>query len=232
MSEAQVRVAAGSMQARGRSPGFPSARRRPDARYSARDGEHIHRRAHASFGQAHGGAGRASGRGAHLPRLYGMGELHIDHRRVGLVDGIAGATVHFRINAPENHVKIVVRTAEAGGSRSLLEELDHELRKRIGQGIYGTDGETFPMVVGRALREAGATLAFAESCTGGYAGQLITSEPGASAFFLGGITAYADEVKVKLLGVPPYLLAEHVAPLASPARVPWRRGYARSAGRR
>lgn len=154
------------------------------------------------------GVPRAAVRTFHV---YGMGESHIDHRLVGLVDGIAGATVHFRTAAPENHVKIVVRTAEAGRSRSLLEELDHELRKRIGQGIYGTDGETFPMVVGRALREAGATLAFAESCTGGYAGQLITSEPGASAFFLGGITAYADEVKVKLLGVPPDLLAEHGA---------------------
>jgi nicotinamide-nucleotide amidase len=154
------------------------------------------------------GVPRAAVRTFHV---YGMGESHIDHRLVGLVDGVPGATVHFRTAAPENHVKIVVRTAEPGKSRSLLEDLDHELRKRIGQGIYGTDGETFPMVVGRALREAGATLTFAESCTGGYAGQLITSEPGASDFFLGGVTAYSDEVKIKLLGVPSELLAEHGA---------------------
>jgi nicotinamide-nucleotide amidase len=61
------------------------------------------------------------------------------------------------------------------------------------------------------LREAGATLALAESCTGGYAGQLITSEPGASDFFLGGVTAYSNEVKTNVLAVPADLLAEHGA---------------------
>jgi nicotinamide-nucleotide amidase len=93
----------------------------------------------------------------------------------------------------------------------VLEQIDHELRKRIGQGIYGTDGETFPMVVGKTLREAGATLALAESCTAGYAGQLLTSEPGASDIFLGGVMAYANEVKTKILGVPAELLTEHGA---------------------
>jgi PncC family amidohydrolase len=61
------------------------------------------------------------------------------------------------------------------------------------------------------LREASATLAFAESCTGGYAGQMITSEPGSSDFFLGGVMAYSDDVKVNLLGVPAELLGEHGA---------------------
>jgi nicotinamide-nucleotide amidase len=93
----------------------------------------------------------------------------------------------------------------------VLEQIDHELRKRIGQGIYGIDGETFPMVVGKTLREAGATLALAESCTAGYAGQLLTSEPGASDFFLGGVMAYANDVKTKILGVPAELLTEHGA---------------------
>jgi nicotinamide-nucleotide amidase len=143
--------------------------------------------------------------------IYGMGESHIDHRLVGLVEGIPEATVHFRTAAPENHVKVVVRTGDSAKSQALLAQIDHELRKRIGQGIYGTDGETFPMMVGRALREAGATLALAESCTGGYAGQLITSEPGASDFFLGGVMAYSNELKTSLLAVPPEVLAEHGA---------------------
>jgi len=67
------------------------------------------------------------------------------------------------------------------------------------------------MVVGRTLREAKATLAFAESCTAGYAGQLVTSEPGASDFFLGGVMAYANEIKINSLGVPAELLTEHGA---------------------
>jgi nicotinamide-nucleotide amidase len=143
--------------------------------------------------------------------VYGMGESHIDHRLVGLVEGIPEATVHFRTAAPENHVKVVVRAGGHAESQSLLEQIDHELRKRIGQGVYGVDGETFSMVVGRTLRAAGATLALAESCTGGYAGQLITSEPGASDFFLGGVMAYSNELKTSALGVPAELIAEHGA---------------------
>ena len=154
------------------------------------------------------GVTRAAVRTFHV---YGMGESHIDHRLVGLVENIPDTTVHFRTAAPENHVKVVVRTGDFTKSQAVLEQVDHDLRKRIGQGIYGIDDETFPMVVGRTLREAKATLAFAESCTGGYAGQLITSEPGASDFFLGGVMAYSNDVKVNLLGVPVELLTEHGA---------------------
>jgi nicotinamide-nucleotide amidase len=143
--------------------------------------------------------------------VYGMGESHIDHRLVGLVESIADATVHFRTAAPENHVKVVVRTGDFAKSQAVLDQIDHELRKRIGQGVYGIDGQTFPMVVGQALREANATLALAESCTGGYAGQLITSEPGSSEFFRGGVVAYGNEVKTGVLAVPAEVLSEHGA---------------------
>jgi nicotinamide-nucleotide amidase len=143
--------------------------------------------------------------------VYGMGESHIDHRLVGLVESIADATVHFRTASPENHVKVVVRTGDFAKSQAVLDQIDHELRKRIGQGVYGTDGATFPMVVGQALREANATLALAESCTGGYAGQLITSEPGASEFFRGGVVAYTNELKTSMLSVPAEVLSEHGA---------------------
>ena len=154
------------------------------------------------------GVPRAAVRTFHV---YGMGESHIDHRLVGLVGNIPDVTMHFRTASPENHVKIVVRSGDFAKSQAVLEQIDHELRKRIGQGIYGIDGETFPMVVGKTLREAGATLALAESCTAGYAGQLLTSEPGASDFFLGGVMAYANDVKTKVLGVPAELLTEHGA---------------------
>jgi len=152
------------------------------------------------------GIARAAVRTFHV---YGMGESHIDHRLVGLVDNIPNVTVHFRTATPENHVKIVVRAADADKSQAVLDQIDHELRKRIGQGIYGVDDETFPMVVGRTLVGANATVALAESCTAGYAGQLLTSEPGSSRFFVGGVMAYSNDVKTKVLGVPAELLGEH-----------------------
>ncbi|MDD5452728.1 MAG: CinA family protein [Candidatus Bipolaricaulis sp.] len=63
--------------------------------------------------------------------------------------------------------------------------------------------------VGRVLREQGRTLAVAESCTGGLLGQRITAVPGASAYFLGGIIAYHNEAKMRLLGVPREIIAGH-----------------------
>jgi nicotinamide-nucleotide amidase len=143
--------------------------------------------------------------------VYGMGESHIDHRLAGLVKGVEGASLHFRTALPENHVKIVVRGSDAESNRAVLERLDAEVRARLGEVVYGADEDTFPLAVARALRAAGASLAFAESCTGGYAGQLVTSEPGASEFFRGAVVCYADQVKVDVLGVRSQTLRDHGA---------------------
>jgi nicotinamide-nucleotide amidase len=140
--------------------------------------------------------------------LYGMGESHIDHRLSGILAGIEGATLHFRTSNPVNHVKLVVRHADAAEAKATLEKVDTELRKRIGPGIYGVDGETFPSAVAKALHAQQATLALAESCTGGLAAELITSESGASSFFRGSVVAYADEVKIGILGVKPETIAD------------------------
>ncbi|HET9494167.1 MAG TPA: CinA family protein [Chloroflexia bacterium] len=65
--------------------------------------------------------------------------------------------------------------------------------------------------VGHMLRAERLTLAVAESCTGGLLGGLLTEVPGSSEYFLGGVIAYADEIKQHLLGVSPETLAAHGA---------------------
>lgn len=71
--------------------------------------------------------------------------------------------------------------------------------------------ESLEMRVGRALKERGLTLALAESCTGGLLGHRITNVPGSSAYFLGGVVAYAYEAKERLLGVRHATLYDHGA---------------------
>ncbi len=77
--------------------------------------------------------------------------------------------------------------------------------------MYGVGEEDLPAVAGRLLREAGRTIAVAESCTGGLIAEQITRTPGSSAYFPGGVVAYANAAKTALLGVPEALLAEHGA---------------------
>jgi PncC family amidohydrolase len=73
--------------------------------------------------------------------------------------------------------------------------------------------EVFPEAgrVGEAFREAGLRVAVAESCTGGLLGAALTALPGSSDYMRGGVIAYADDLKIALLDVPPALLAAHGA---------------------
>lgn len=136
--------------------------------------------------------------------VYGLGESHIDHRLAGLIDGVADASLHYRAAATECHVRVVLRHAPSAAAEAtaLMAALDAQVFERLGPAVYGVADDTFPLVVQRAFAAAGKTLAFAESCTGGYAGQLFTEEPGASRVFLGSIVSYANAAKVALLGVP------------------------------
>ena len=84
-----------------------------------------------------------------------MGESHIDHRLAGILTGVEGATLHFRTSMPVNHVKLVVRDADAEAARATVDKVDAEIRKRIGPGIYGVDGETFVGRDGQGAAGAG-----------------------------------------------------------------------------
>lgn len=76
---------------------------------------------------------------------------------------------------------------------------------------------TLPLLAGLLLKRH-ATLATAESCTGGLVGAALTSLPGSSAWFLGGIIAYSNSLKQRLLGVSPGVLARHGAVSPETAR--------------
>jgi len=77
--------------------------------------------------------------------------------------------------------------------------------------VFSTDGRSLEQVVGDALRTRGWRIAAAESCTGGLLMGRLTEVPGSSAWTIGGVVAYDDEVKRRDLGVPAEMLAEHGA---------------------
>jgi len=77
---------------------------------------------------------------------------------------------------------------------------------------------TLVQKIAAALLAQGRTLATAESCTGGLVGAALTDLPGSSAWYLGGVVAYSNSLKSRLLGVPPEILSAHGAVSAETAR--------------
>ena len=92
-----------------------------------------------------------------------------------------------------------------------LAAIERACRKVLGDKIYGTGDDTLEQVVGARLKEKKATVALAESCTGGAVADALTNVPGSSAYFLGGVTAYANSVKESLLGVKKSTLQKYGA---------------------
>lgn len=95
--------------------------------------------------------------------------------------------------------------------RKEIEEQSAKLESLIAEHVFGYDTDTLEEIVGRLLNGKGATLATAESCTGGYIAHLITSVPGSSAYFKGSVVAYSNDIKRELAGVLPETLQKHGA---------------------
>jgi nicotinamide-nucleotide amidase len=81
----------------------------------------------------------------------------------------------------------------------------------IGQSVEPYDGETPQASVARMLTERGATLAVAESCTGGRIASIFTAMPGASAYFMCGVVSYSNSAKMEILGVEAAALEQYGA---------------------
>ncbi|MCB0397565.1 MAG: competence/damage-inducible protein A [Flavobacteriales bacterium] len=150
----------------------------------------------------------------------------IQHRTV-LTVGVGESTLEEMIRdwekALPDYVKLaylpglgMVRlrlTARGGGAdtTAMLDKQVNSLKDIIGKFIYGYEEDTLPGVIGQLLLEKKATVAVAESCTGGYIGHMITGIPGSSDYFKGGIISYSNEIKESLLGVSAQDLIAHGA---------------------
>ncbi len=92
-----------------------------------------------------------------------------------------------------------------------VDSLAAALEDEFDEAIFSTHGESLEQIVGYFLGMRDVTLAVAESCTGGMLAERITSVPGSSRYFLGGVVSYDNSLKTLLVDVPPILIAEHGA---------------------
>ncbi|CAN5652154.1 competence/damage-inducible protein A [soil metagenome] len=115
-------------------------------------------------------------------------------------------------------LRITTRAATEREAQVKIAPVEKEVIARRGDYFFGEDGETLEGAVGRLLEERSATLALAESCTGGLLAKRLTDMPGSSAYFTEGLVTYSNESKERLLGVPHGLIAEHGAVSEAVAR--------------
>jgi nicotinamide-nucleotide amidase len=140
-------------------------------------------------------------------RLFGVSESAV--ARALDEAGGDGAGVEATICAREFeiHVDLLVDP----GAEEQAEALDEALVERLEQWLFARDERRVEELVLSLATASGLRLATAESCTGGLVAARLTDVPGSSRSFVGGVVAYADEVKQAELDVPGELLAEHGA---------------------
>lgn len=142
-----------------------------------------------------------------LLRTFGMGESALEDVLADCFHE-GEVTLGFRTAFPENFLRLSAKAATLREVQERLERAKALLQARLGDFVCGDEKEDLESVVIELLRKSHQTLAVAESCTGGLVAQRLTSVPGASEVFLGGVVAYANSAKVQLLGVDSSLLAE------------------------
>ncbi|HNX51664.1 MAG TPA: CinA family nicotinamide mononucleotide deamidase-related protein [Thermoanaerobaculaceae bacterium] len=152
--------------------------------------------------------GRGSGILTRALRLAGVYESLVEQRVMHLYDRFGRENV--TILAGRGQVTLLLM-AEGIDAAARMAEMDEAFATVVGQDLYGRDDDSLPSVVLARVRQRGLRLAVAESCTGGMVASQLVSVPGASDVFLGGVVAYADDLKQALLGVTAELLAAHGA---------------------
>jgi len=132
-------------------------------------------------------------------QTFGMSESAIDEAVAGLVPP-EEARVSFRAAFPQIAVRVSAHGTREDAERRVKLYGDR-IADRIASVIYAEGSKTMEATVGELLRERGKTLATAESCTGGLLGNRLTNVPGSSTYYIGGVVAYSNKLKEKLLGV-------------------------------
>ncbi len=147
--------------------------------------------------------------------VCGLGESDVATR---LGDGVsfppAGVSVAYCARPGCIEVRLTVLQKDM----DLLKTAAENVRSTLGHHVFAEKSLLMEEVIGRLLADHKATLATAESCTGGYLGHRITSVSGSSSYYLGGVVAYSNEVKIRELGVKKEIIEQFGAVSEETAR--------------
>ena len=163
-----------------------------------------------------------------LPKLAEIFELPVIYHKLIKTAGIGESWLADLIKDWENALPVHIRlaylpslghvklrlTAFGNDKEQLCEEVAAQIKAllpKIDKYVYGYDEETLETALGKLLKNAGKTIALAESCSGGYVSHLITTVPGSSDYFQGAVVPYHNAFKERILGVKVETLTTHGA---------------------
>ncbi|HVO56494.1 MAG TPA: competence/damage-inducible protein A [Dongiaceae bacterium] len=140
-------------------------------------------------------------------RVTGLGESHVDQLAAPIYTRYPQVLTTILASPGEVQIHLRYWTADAAQAQATLDEIERALDLALTDRIFSRDGSPLEVAVARELIRQHATISAAESCTGGLFAQRLTSFPGSSAYFLGGVVCYSNEMKTAWAGVPPDLIA-------------------------
>ena len=140
-----------------------------------------------------------------------IGESACDARIAPIYKGYPDVETTILAHLGDIQLNLICTRATLEQAQERVDALAGEIEEELDDVVYSTSGEPLERIVLYQLELAGATLAVAESCTGGLIAQRLTSISGSSRSFLGGAVVYSNELKTAFAGVPAELIAKHGA---------------------
>jgi nicotinamide-nucleotide amidase len=132
---------------------------------------------------------------------FGLPESAVGEKVAGIVAAYPAIKLGLRAKFPEIQVKLYLNTADEAQGQKVLSEAVDWVVAQLGPHAFSIRERTLAEEVGDLLKSRGATLALAESCTGGLIAHWLTNTAGSSDYFLLSTVTYSNQAKVKLLGV-------------------------------
>jgi len=140
-------------------------------------------------------------------RVTGLGESHVEQRILPIYKRFPEVQTTILAAPGETQIHLRFWTEDAAHAKKTLDEIVQGFEIALADRIFSQDGRALEEVVAEQLTLNNATIAAAESCTGGLLAQRLTSIAGSSSYFLGGVVCYSNELKSAWADVPAEMIA-------------------------
>jgi nicotinamide-nucleotide amidase len=140
-----------------------------------------------------------------------LGESHVDARVAPIYTRYSDVDTTILAGAGEIELHFKTRATTQDAAQARVDEVAGLVEDELDDAVYSRDGQSLEQIVGYWLQMRGATLAVAESCTGGLLAERITSVSGSSRYFIGGAVVYSNPLKTEFAGVPADMIERHGA---------------------